>query len=295
MKKTKILILLLLLISVCLALHAQTLLRHGPIVRQVDHILIESGDPQALFNFFTKTLDLPTAWPIISQPGFTSGGVGVGNVNLEIFQYDKNNGQLEKTRARFSGIAFEPYPLAKALPEMQSSGIPFSSPEQQYSILPNGFRGVALTMVKLPSFSNPEFSVFLYEYSQEYLQVAVRRKQLGNRLTLNGGGRLGVHSVKEIVIAVAKLEKKQAAWKDLLNQKTAGAWNVGAGPAIRLVQGRGEDRIQGIVLEAKPDKVKSAKNKMLLSPDGAYLNPDKAQQLSIRLVDSLKPGGAPNQ
>jgi hypothetical protein len=61
--------------------------RTTPVIRQVDHILIESGDPKALFSFFADTLQLPIAWPISENQGYTTGGVGAGNVNLELFRY----------------------------------------------------------------------------------------------------------------------------------------------------------------------------------------------------------------
>jgi hypothetical protein len=299
MRRKAIVITASLFFASCLALCAQTARRRGPIVRQVDHIMIESANPKALFIFFTEALNLPTAWPIESRQGYTSGGVGAGNVTLEIFQYERKDENPGKNQARFSGFVFEPHPLSKALQEMQVSGIPFTSLEPQYSTLPNGSTGVALTRVALPSFSNSEFSVFLYEYSQEFLNVDVRRKQLGNRLVLNNGGPLGLQSVSEIIITVANLEKKQQAWMQLLGKpKSAGFWLVGTGPAIRLVQGRGaEDHIREIVMEVKSlyETRSFLRKEKMLSPDGAFLNPVKVQQLRISLVDSSKIGQSVTQ
>lgn len=274
-------------------LFAQTARRRGPIIRQVDHILIESGNPKALFNFFTEELNLPVAWPLAGSKTYISGGVGAGNVNLEIFQYTGLNTNLAKTQARYSGLAFEPYPLSGALAELKAERIPFNAPEPQYSSLPDGSRGVSLTSVALPSFSNSGFSVFLYEYSLAFLKVEVRRKQLGNRLTLNNGGPLELQSVREIEIATENAKSKQAAWSRLLGKPySANFWHVGAGPAIRLVEGKGVDRIQAIVLEVKSvDKAKEfLRAKRLLSPDGSSLNPIKVQQLRINVIESSKTG-----
>jgi hypothetical protein len=282
-------IIAILLCAISVGIFAQTARRRGPIIRQVDHILIESGNPKALFSLFTEDLNLPTAWPMAGSKAYISGGVGAGNVNLEIFQYTDRSGILGKTQARYTGLAFEPYPLSDALTELQTSGIPFSRPEPQYSTLPDGSRGVSLTSLTLPSFSNPGFSIFLYEYSPAFLKVEVRRKQLGNRLTLNDGGPLGFQSVREIVIVAENAKNKQAAWSRLLGKPfSAGAWRVGAGPAIHLVEGQGADRIQSIVLEVKSlDRAKkNLRTKRLLSPDGSSLNPIKVQQLEIKLVES---------
>jgi hypothetical protein len=282
-----------LLCAMSAGIFAQTARRRGPIIRQVDHILIESSNPKALFSFFTEDLNLPIAWPMADSKAYISGGVGAGNVNLEIFQYTDRSGSLGKSQARFSGLAFEPYPLSGALTELQTSGIPSSPPESQYSTLPSGSRGVSLTSVALPSFSNPGFSIFLYEYSPAFLKVEVRRMQLGNRLTLNDGGPLGLQSVREIVIAAENAKNKQATWSRLLGKPySAGVWHVGAGPAIRITEGQGSDQIQAIVLEVRSlDRAKQfLRSKRLLSPYGSSLNPNKVQQLGIKLVESPKTG-----
>jgi len=270
---------------------AQTARRRGPIVRQVDQILIESGNPKALFSFFTDDLKLPIAWPMAAQKGYVSGGVSAGNIILEIFQYTDRNGGFAKAQARYSGLAFEPYPLSNALTELQTSRIPFNPPEPQYSPLPDGSRGVSLTRVTLPSFSNAGFSVFLYEYSPSFLQVEVRRKQLGNRLTLNDGGPLGLQSVREIVIVTGNLKKRLATWNQLLgNPYSPGIWRIGSGPEIRLVEGQGADRIQELILEVKYlDRAKAfLRKKGMLSPGGSSLNPAIVQQLRINLAESPK-------
>ncbi len=44
--------------------------RMRPVIRHVDHILIESTEPVALFRFFAGTLQLPVAW--LNLRGFLS-------------------------------------------------------------------------------------------------------------------------------------------------------------------------------------------------------------------------------
>jgi hypothetical protein len=147
---------------------AQTARRKGPIIRQADHLLIESADPESLFNFFAGTLLLPEAWPISGNQGFISGGVGAGNVNIGFFRYaEQKVAPGRKTvKARFAGIAFEPYPLSNSLRELQVEGIPFDRPEPYTGTLPKGAQGILWTTVALPSLSRPGMSIFLYEYSR---------------------------------------------------------------------------------------------------------------------------------
>ena len=176
--------------------------RKTPVVHQVDHILVACKDPQKLFSFFADTLQLPVAWPMNQNQSYSTGGVGAGNVNIELFAY---SGKASPASTRYYGIAFEPYPLDDALRRLQFLSIPYDKPVPAMSTLPNGSNGVAWTTVALPTLSKPDMSIFLYEYSPTFLKVDVRRKQLGNRLMLNHGGPLGLRAVDEIIIGSTTL------------------------------------------------------------------------------------------
>jgi hypothetical protein len=266
--------------------------QRGPIVRQVDRILIESGDPKRLFAFFSDDLQLPEAWPIAENQGYMSGGLGAGNAIIEIYRYTQRTGEpaLNPAAARFAGLALEPYPLADALRELKASGIPHNPPQPAISTLPDGTKGVVWTTVPLPSFSKSGVSVFLYEYSQAFLKVDVRRKQLGNRLTLNSGGPLGIQSVREVVLSARDFKQEAAAWQRLLGSQTAsGNWDPGRGASIRLVPGL-QDRIQKIVIQVRSlGQAKIfLKNRGLLGTISAAeisINPSKVQGLRIALVE----------
>jgi hypothetical protein len=267
---------------------AQTARRRTPVIRQVDHILVESADPKALFNFFADVLQIPPAWPISENQGYITGGIGAGNVNLELFRYAERKGDRVSAlpEAHYSGLAFEPYPLADALKELQVRGIPYSPPEPSISNLPNGSRGVAWTTVGLLSFSRLGMLVFLYEYSPVFLRVEVRRKQLGNRLTLENGGPLGLLSISEIVISSTRIRKDEENWSRLFgNSNNPHSWRAGDGPKISLVQGS-LDRIQEIVFKVQSlDHAKAflKKSRLLesVSARRIFINPAKVQGLRI--------------
>ncbi len=264
---------------------------HGPVILQVDHILVESGDPKALFSFFADTLQLPKAWSLAENNGFISGGIGAGDVNLEVFRYaDQKKKAARKTaEARFSGLAFEPYPLSKSLHELELRGIKHSPPEAAAGALPDGSRGTTWTTVALPSISRPGMSIFLYEYSPKFLKAPVRRAQMGNRLALTNGGALGFKSIREIVIATTHLESDIIEWRKLLEARTSrGSFRAVVGPAIRLVAGK-DDRILEITCQvASLERAKAflQKNKLLgpFSSQFIYLNPLQVQGLKIRLI-----------
>jgi hypothetical protein len=277
---------------VCFGVSNQTARRRTPIIRQVDHILIETGDPQSLFSFFSDTLELPVAWSLAHSKGFESGGIGAGNVNLELFQYteQKRVPARRNPEARYAGLAFQPYPLSESLRELDVSGIPYDSPKPTISTLPDGSQGTAWTTVSLPSLSRPGMAIFLYEYSPVFLRVEVRRKQLGNRLALTDGGPLGFQSIPEIVITTTHMEKDKAVWGELLgNRISQDSWRAGSGPAIHLIPGS-SDRLSEIIFKVKSlERARSFldRNQLLgaVSSKELFLNASKIQGLKIRIVE----------
>jgi hypothetical protein len=101
---------------------SQTRNAASPPIRQIDQIMIRTGNPHELYGFFTETLQLPVAWPMTSpRAGATTGGVGFGNVNLEAIQFP---GQKD-AQPRLVGLALEPSSLNDSLTELTRRGITF--------------------------------------------------------------------------------------------------------------------------------------------------------------------------
>jgi hypothetical protein len=265
--------------------------RRSPIVYQVDRIQIESHDPKALFDFLADTLHLPVVWPITEHPTYISGCVSTGDVNFELYRYVKRKyPEGGGSTARFTGLAFEPYPLEESLQELRIAGIPSSPPQTYESTLPDGTQGLAWTTVALPSLSSPSLSIFLYKYSNRFLNVTIRRRQLGNRLTLQGGGPLGIKAVHEIVLATNTWKEDQSKWTGLLGKATAaGSYDAVQGPTIRLLRGPGR-RLHKVVLKVESlDRARAFLEKTkLLGPTSTteiFLNPASIQGLKISLVE----------
>lgn len=95
-------------------------------VKQLDHVIARTDDPQSLFSVLSETLQLPVAWPLRSYPSFTSGGVALGNLYLEILscssQRDSSSGN--SLDARFAAIAFETDSLIDSVSELERRKIP---------------------------------------------------------------------------------------------------------------------------------------------------------------------------
>jgi hypothetical protein len=265
-----------------------------PVIRQVDHVLIQSSDPKSLFDFLAQTLQLPVAWPVADYSGFVSGGVGAGNVNIEVLRFADQKGPAagRQAEARFIGLAFEPYRLADCLRELQARGIEHGPPEAYVATLPGGTRGTLWTNVVLPQLSRPGLSVFLCEYNSAFLHAEIRRNQLGGQLVLKQGGPLGIKSVGEIVVGARSPAKDSSDWQRLLSpsaQSPATLWQAGRGPSIRMVADA-SDRIRRIVFKVESLKAARgflAENQLLgtVSPGEVAINPRRIQGLSICLAE----------
>lgn len=216
-----------------------------PVVRQIDHILIEAVEANALFALLSDTLQLPVAWPMVDHGGFASGGIALGNVNLEILK--STNTLAGGASARFSGVALEPEPLTRTLPELRARRIQHGQPAPFRSPGTLGFPTTRWTTVALPSVSHETVSVFLCAYAHD---VANSRRESLEQLRLRSGGPLSVLSVREMVYGATDTMQMHRQWQSLLAPIAAlspGVWSLGDGPALRVRQASGNS-IRGLVI-----------------------------------------------
>ncbi len=215
-------------------------------LRQIDHVLLTSDDAPALFELLTEVLQLPVVWPLSNHGGFGSGGVALGNVNLEIVK--ARNLPPGGPRNRFVGLALEPEPLATSLGELQARNIPHGAPAPFRSRQLHRFFQTLWTTVSLPEVSSDALEVFLCDYAHD---ESARRQRFREELRARGGGPLSVHSVREIVIGARDLTRAEASWQKLLHPAQAsadGTWPIGTGPSIRVVAAA-QDEIQEMIVQ----------------------------------------------
>ena len=264
-------------------------------IRQIDHIMIRTGDPRELYAFFAETLRLPTAWPMTSpRAGVMTGGVGFGNVNVEAIQVP---GQTDP-RPRLVGFAFEPAALDESLIELNRRGLASGERRPLVATGPDGSTRTLWTNVTLRQFSDSDnpadatIHIFLSEYSPSYVNVVERRARLRSQLAGSRGGPLGVVDVKEVIIGAVDLDVARRLWQKLLDptpSATSNTWQIGSGPAVRLVPAN-ENRIQALLIRvASLERAKTfLRDRQLLGADAAghvTIDPSKVGGLDLRLVD----------
>jgi hypothetical protein len=219
-------------------------------VHRIDHIMIRTGHPRELFSFLSDDLQLPIAWPLASRSGVTSGGVSLGNVVVEAINFP---GQASAT-THLVGFGFEPAPLDSALAELRRRGIRFGEPRPFETTREDGTRQRLFTNVTLSDLSdadrppNATVHIFLSEYSPAYVNVEERRLRLRRELVGRNGGSLGVMAVTEVIVGTTDLSRATQAWQRLLGPpRSPHVWDVGDGPAIRLVSAT-DNSLQGLVV-----------------------------------------------
>jgi len=194
------------------------------IVAKIDHVYAVLRDAERAHGFMVDRLRLPVAWPFSSHGSFASGGVGLGNLNLEFIAAGPGWQPLEP--ARLAGIAFEPaIPADDALiGHLDSLGIGHSP------LMPTpGWTNVALTDDALGRFA------FICDYHTSVAKDAALRQ---SALDACDGGRLHVRRAAEVVVGTSSLEAARQAWTRLLgdsHRDNEDTWILGTGPALRLV------------------------------------------------------------
>jgi hypothetical protein len=99
----------------------------NPAIKQLDHVIARVDDATALHRLFTETLQLPVSWAVKSYDAFTSGGISLGNVMLEILSVGADSASSSKPAARFCAFVFECDSLEKAIWEIKRRGLKCSS------------------------------------------------------------------------------------------------------------------------------------------------------------------------
>jgi hypothetical protein len=99
----------------------------GPAIKQLDHIIARVDDALSLHRLLSETFQLPVAWPVTSHQAFTSGGISLGNLYLEILTAGVKSDSGRGTNGRFCAFVFECDSLEASVRQLQKRGLRCSS------------------------------------------------------------------------------------------------------------------------------------------------------------------------
>jgi hypothetical protein len=201
-----------------------------PLARQIDHIIIQSDEPEKTFKMLSETLALSIAWPFQSYGSFSSGAVNLGNVALEVIQ-------LKGRRPGFAGVVLEPL-ASQSVPDIVRSlkdrGVAYDEPEPTFQKDQLGKEYLAWTLIGLPHLA-PAGTIYFCKFN--YATDPVRLKA-AQALRNSGGGALGVDSVRELVIGARNISVAKGEWTLILGMPRQRGndfvWDNGSGPLIHL-------------------------------------------------------------
>jgi hypothetical protein len=256
-----------------------------PVVNKMDHVTIATSDAANLFAFFTEGLGLPSAWPYTQYPGFSSGGVQAGNVNLETLGMVQQSSTGKPAEADIYGTVFEPAgDLAKITPELEARGAEPGKPKEQ-TMTVNGQNVLLYTTMTLDALTTKAYIVYLCQYSADY-----KAKLDAHKATPPLGG-IGLMSTAEIDIIAKDVSKARDQWSKIFapaKMNKDGLMPIGSGPAVRITAGP-TDVITTIVFNVqdlqKAVTFLQGKNMLKSSTSSvAVLDPTKSQGVQIKLV-----------
>jgi len=177
---------------------------------------------------------LPVVWPFESYGRFPSGGIGFGNVNVELVGSEHGQSGL-------AGVALEPASLSEVLGQLDTQGLEHGPPEPFSQTDSSGAERLLWTTIDIKTLP-PADAIFFCKYN---FDVDERRERIRRELKDHGGGPLGIEALAELVIGVKDLHAAQHEWSVLLGPVASGKeilWHAGSGPAIRMIAAK-EDRL----------------------------------------------------
>ena len=218
------------------------------LVDGVDHVYVPMADASAAFGVLAGHLSLPILWPLTSFGTFSSAGVSMGSIKLEIIETNAvTPWSTAQDPPQIQGIAFRPsMPVDDAyLAGLDARSIPRTAP----SLFERDGKA-AWTNVYFSDFVSATVGAFVCDYHLPEPRDLVRRRRV---LADCRGGRLGVLDAVELVISTRDTGAAAARWQrlfDPLEPAQPLTWRPTVGPSVTLVEGD-DERVAALVLAVR--------------------------------------------
>ena len=221
-------------------------------VNRVDHVYLQTPHAQDYFHFFKDSLGLPVAWDFQNWGVFNSGGISLGNINLEFIEASNEN-----TRSSH-GLAFEPGSSAEdMLKGLQSKALVEEGVQKYYSNQKLGARHLLWSTIDVKLSSSSLLRLFVCDYDNR-LRVHQKRVKNQNLLLTSDKNRLGILGVKEILLACESIHAMGETLSTIpgIHQHQNLVYRFQQGSSIRLVENN-KTAIKAIRIHVKsPEKTK---------------------------------------
>lgn len=218
------------------------------LVDGVDHVYVPMPDASTAFAVLVEQLALPVLWPFTSFGMFSSGGVSVGSIKLEVIEpNDAAPWCTAQSPPQIQGIAFRPAARVddEYLAEVDARSIARTTPAHfERDGKP------AWTNLYFSDLISERAGAFVCDYHLPESRDLERRRRV---LDECGGGVLGVLDAVELVISTRDTDAARRRWQRLFDPvEPAGSltWRLAVGPAVTLVAGD-EERVDHLALAVR--------------------------------------------
>ena len=261
---------------------------YTPILK-IEHFYAVSTRPEELYKFLNVDFGLPEVWPFTDYGGFSSGGLSLGNVVLEIVGSNEvSEHSLED--AYFHGIAFEPIETAESMVRwLDNKGYAHSSLNPFKEFIDGIERTHWVTFdIDIP----PKNSrIFVCDYKNRKL-VEGGRKIASHKLLNSDINSHQIKGLNEITIMLKDTEEGGRLWSQLLGsekQAAPGEFEFQEGPCIKLVPAE-KDKISeiSITVDSLHKTKKFLKSKGLFGSEineKLIITPSAIQGLNISFIE----------
>lgn len=189
-------------------------------INKVEHFYVSSSNAPSVFQILTDQFGLPVVWDYQRWGSFSSGGISLGNVVIELIEN-------QPEQITYYGIALEPNQSLKSARHFLDS-----------ANISHGRIGRASqwSTMSLTNLLPEDINLFLCDYHDRE-RVALNRNSATEKLVKAEGGPLGILFLKEIIIGVedaAGYENEFAKIPGIV--KEANQFNFSEGPSLKLVK-----------------------------------------------------------
>lgn len=217
-------------------------------MQKIDHLYIQTSNPEDLLRQCVNQFTFPVAWPTQDYGAFVSGGVSLGNVNLEFVHFkDKESSTMPLA---VSGIAFAPKELKNMLDEADRNDVKHGTPIPFFVPQSDGEQQLLWTNVDFPDVLPGFAHVFACAYAFDMSGMNAQNKA---QLMSQGGGALGLRQANAVHVSVpqAQFETQLQALHALLGKPAVdNVWKFAAGPDLHLQVGELSIQIELAVADA---------------------------------------------
>ena len=195
--------------------------RESVSIKKVEHFYISSNNALNIFQILTEQFGLPIVWDYQNWGSFSSGGITLGNVVIELIE-----GQPAQILTYY-GIALEPsQSLKRTISFLDSVNISHGriSKASKWSTM------------SLANLLPDDINLFLCDYhDREFIRLD--RKKAVEKLVENKGGALGIQFLKEIIIGAedpVEFENELAKIRGIVIK--GNEFHYSEGPNLKLIK-----------------------------------------------------------